>query len=1051
MSFTEESLENAIMKGLEARGYEHTLGTTIERDNRNILLYDDLKDYLIHKYPSITEPEIRRVIIAFQVSDRGDYVNNRETLSRIREGFNIKRDDKKSNLWINLLDFDHPDNNSFRVVNQYEIQGPQMLRRPDAIVFINGIPLVVLEFKSAVREEATIEDAYHQLNTRYIRDIPTLFTFNAFTVISDGVNSKIGTVFTDYSNYYSWNKVNSDDPPSEGISSLYTLLDGVFSKDRLLAIICDFIYFPDDSGKNLKLVCRYPQYFGATRLLENIRNHMKPEGDGKGGTYFGTTGCGKSYTMLFLTRLLMRSKDMRNPTVILITDRENLDNQLQSNFTKSKKFLGDENVVSADTGADLRSKLKDVASGGVYLSTIQKFNEEGTLLSDRNNIIIISDEAHRSQLNLEDSDRIVDGKRKHMVGFAKILHDAFPNATYVGFSGTPIDATMDVFGEIVDQYTMAESEKDNITSKIIYEGRAAKVRLSEEQMKAIEEFYLEAENRGANYYQVEKSKREMSKMEVIVGNEERLQHVADDFIAHYEKRVEENATVCGKALFVCTSRKIAFRFYQILQEKRPEWFVIRNPDPSDNPSDDKAKPIEMVRLVATRGSDDPAELFDLCGDSEYRKDLEIQFKKKESNFKIAIVVDMWLTGFDVPFLDTMYIDKPIQKHSLIQAISRVNRIYPGKECGLVVDYLGIRKELDKALFDYAGGKRAKEGFDMTEEFVGIVRETLSALDGRFFNFDSSDYYGDDEELQMKCLDRAMEFVQQSKDFERWFMESVRKLKTAYNNCVYSEDITKQERDRIYFYSGVRSMLAKLTHDGSYDTAMMNRVVTELLERAIISDEVVQLSMMVDNEEVDRIELLSEENLAKIRSIPGSNSKFKLLERLTRLAIASTARVNKLQADNFSEKFKKIVEKYNDRHVGLLEIQQILDSMTDDVVELLNSELFKLLEDIKNQSSAGNELGLSPQEMAFYDILNRTIEIFQFKFDKDKLPAMAKDLKKCADEICSVIDWSSKQDVKDELRMEIAFVMSNYGFPPEYLNGVYEEVFKQMENYKKYSI
>lgn len=1048
--FTEESLENAIMKEFENRGYVHVDGRTLERDFHDVLLWDDLRDYLTSKYPGITESEMKRAIAQFQVKDRGDYDNNLLTLSNIREGFSIICDDKKSSLWIELLDFDNPEKNTFKIVNQFKIQGPEKERIPDAIVFVNGIPLVVFEFKSIVREEVTIEDACVQIGTRYVRDVPDLFIYNAFTVISDGVNNRIGTVFTDYTNYYSWNKANPTDPPSDGLGSLYTMLDGVFVKKRLLAIIRDFIYFPDESKVNMKLVCRYPQFFGATKLFENIKLHMKPRGDGKGGTYFGTTGCGKSFTMMFLSRLLMRSEELRNPTIIVIVDRVDLlDNQLGKQFLRSKKYLRDSNVVCVGSGNELRSKLKDVASGGVYLTTIQKFNEEDVLLSDRNNIVVISDEAHRSQLNMEDVDRFVDGKKVHSVGFAKILHDSFPNATYVGFSGTPVDNTMEVFGPIVDKYTMAESEKDKITSKIVYEGRAAKVRLSDEQLKAIEEYYRDAQLKGANPYQIEKSKKDLSKLDIIIGHKDRLEKIANDFITHYEKRVDEGATVCGKALFVCSNRKIAFDFYNILKHKRPDWFVIK--DPTEVPDRiDKAKPIEMVKLVATRGKDDPKELYDLCGDDDYRADLHTQFEHIESNFKIAIVVDMWLTGFDVPFLDTMYIDKPIQKHTLIQAISRVNRIYPGKDCGLVVDYLGIKKELDNALNIYAEGMRDREGYPDSSEFVRIVKDQLSIIDARFFRFDSSDYFCDDESKQLKCLSRAMEFVQQTAEFEEWFMARVRALKIAYNNCVYSDDISKDEVDRIYFYTAIRSMIAKVTRSEAPDTAMMNRKVREMLERAIQSDQVTQLSIVYDDSKHDRIELLSEEYLEKIKSIPGSNTKFKLLERLTRLAIAKVATVNKLKADTFSEKFKKIVDKYNDRHVGMEELTDMMNSMVDGMVDLYSNDMLALLDSIIFDYQEGNEYGLTVREKAFFDILQKAVHDFDFQFPEDKMIAMAKELRARADEACSVLDWSQRQDVRYRLQMEMAKVMQKYGFPPAVREGVYEMIFQQLENYKKYS-
>jgi type I restriction enzyme R subunit len=770
--FKEENLENMFMKLFEERGYEHILGTTIERDPRQILLTSDFQTYLKNRYPDLDQGELYYIQATFATLDQGDYVNNRQTFRKICNGIDMKRmQEGKKPLHIDFIDFQHPENNIFKIINQYSIQGPKETRRPDALVFVNGIPLVIIEFKSATNEDATLYNAYEQICERYVRDISDLFAYNAFCVISDGVNSRIGTHFSNYENFYSWNKANSKDAASEGIDNIEILMDGVFEKKRFLSIIKDFIYFPDDSGNNLKIVCRYPQYFGANALYENIRKHMKPEGDGKGGTYFGTTGCGKSYTMLFLSRLLMTSKEMKNPTIVVITDRNNLDIQLHSQFVKSKRFLMDDNIVSISSREDLKNKLSGCRSGGVYLTTIQKFSDGDEALSDRNNIIVISDEAHRSQLNLEDADKMVNGVRTHVTPFALMLHKALPNATYVGFTGTPIDNTLEVFGGIVDQYTMVESEKDKITSKLVYEGRAAKVVLDQSQMDAIEQYYADCEDMGANQYQIEKSKKDLAKMENIIGNETRLQKIAKDFVAHYEKRVYEGATVAGKALFVCSNRKIAYNFYLELKRIRPEWFTVKEADNTGLPDSDKAELIEMVKIVATRGMNDPKEMYDLLGDEQYRENLAVQFKKINSNFKIAIVVDMWLTGFDVPFLDAIYIDKPIQKHNLIQAISRVNRIYPGKEYGLIVDYLGIRKELDAALKKYTNGYRS-EGLETSEEFLSVMREYLSIIDGIFFGFDMSDYNSDEEATVLKCLNRAVEFVQKDRDTEKRFMCSV---------------------------------------------------------------------------------------------------------------------------------------------------------------------------------------------------------------------------------------------------------------------------------------
>ncbi len=1036
MGFGETELETLIMGEFEDRDYEHVCGDTIERREDEVLLVRDLETYLRTAYAAkgITDSEIRAIIMTLPVFDRGGYVNNRETFRKIRNGFDIRRADKKSTLRVNLIDFVHPEKNIFKIVNQYRIAGVKVHRIPDAIVFVNGIPLVVLEFKSTTKEDATIYNAYEQINTRCTRDIPNLFVYNAFTVISDGENSKIGTHFSGYEHYYSWNKVNSSDRRQDGIGSLDTIMDGVFNKARLLSIVKDFVFFPDESGKQEKIVCRYPQYFGATSLYKHVMSHLKPDGDGKGGTYFGTTGCGKSYTMLFLSRLLMKSPEMRNPTIVLITDRNNLDHQLYQQFLVAKRFLGDENVRNAATRDDLKALLSGCTSGGVFHTTIQKFSEAEDALSERNNIVVISDEAHRSTLNMEEVDRVVGGKKKHIAGFGRILHDSLPNATYVGFTGTPIDETMAVFGDIVDQYTMVESEADHITSKLVYEGRTAKVNTDPAILKAIDDYYRECEAMGSNPYQIEKSKKELAKLDNVINGGDRLKKVAKDFIQHYENRTEEGSTVAGKCMFVCSSRLIAYNFCMLLKEFRPDWFVVRDGDNEGLSEDKKAEPIEMVKMVATRGKDDPKEMYEFIGDSEYKRNLEVQFKKINSNFKIAVVVDMWLTGFDVPFLDAIYIDKPIQKHNLIQAISRVNRIYEGKEYGLVVDYLGIKSELDKALKKYTNGYKG-EGLDTSEDFVKAMRIHLDILDKMFFDFDASDYYSDDEKKQFRCLGRAMEHVQRTKEDEQKFMREVRSLKTAYNNCTYSENITKEERDRVYFYTGVRSLLAKLIRGDAPDTAVMNIKVRQMLERAMNSDEVVQI--IVESNEIteDRIELLSDEYLEKIRKMPGVYTKFKVLERLLKVTIGQMRKTNKLMADQFSARFNKVVEVYNDRHYR-----------TDDIAMVIQ-EMVEIITDAMKSAKSGNEMGLSMDEKAFYDILVYIVDEYDFEYDRAKLPDIAKQLKKCADEACSTLDWLDRADVQAELKVEIVMILAENGFPPEVRDGVYQKIFQQLEVYK----
>ena len=512
MSFNEHALEMSIMKLFENKGYTHITGADIQREKSEVLLLDDLRSYLRERYKkdNITESEIDSIILSLRAVSGTLYECNKTVFRMIADGFVFNREDhSQKDIYVELIDYENPDNNTFKIVNQLEIEGYNyQIRIPDGIVYVNGLPIVVLEFKTAIQENTTIMDAFTQLTVRYRRDIPEIFKYNAFVVICDGANSKYGSLFSQYDFFYAWRKVNDEDPEMDGINSLYTMIDGMFDKNRLLDIVKNFIYFPDASDNDMKVVCRYPQYFAANNLYNNIKNHMKPEGDGKGGTYFGTTGCGKSYTMLFLTRMLMKSSHFKSPTILVITDRTDLDDQLSKQFVASKLYIGDNNVVSIDSREKLRTELQGKPSGGVYLTTIQKFTEDLSLLTDRSNVICISDEAHRSQINLDMKMTVTDKGVNKTYGFAKYLHDSLPNATYVGFTGTPIDATIEVFGDIVGHpYTMTEAVKDGITVNLVYDGRAAKVTLNDAKLHEIEAYYDKCAEMGTSEEQIEESKK----------------------------------------------------------------------------------------------------------------------------------------------------------------------------------------------------------------------------------------------------------------------------------------------------------------------------------------------------------------------------------------------------------------------------------------------------------------------------------------------------------------------------------------------------------------
>lgn len=1037
--FTEANLEDAIIQDLSDLGYSYSHGDLIPRDCSEVLIVDDLKDYLSSRYSSsgITAGEVDSIIKRLRIDTGSIYEDNRSILTMIRDGFLQKREDRsKKDLFIDLIDYDNPQNNKLRIVNQFKIQGPIEKRIPDAIIFINGIPLVVFEFKSAIREDATLSNAYDQLTTRYKRDIPSLFRYNAFLVISDGVNSRYGTLFSNYKFFYSWPKVDAEDEAVDGIDSLTTMLKGMFRQDRLLSIIHNFIHFPECKVGTDKIVCRYPQFFAAIALHENIKIHLRPEGDGKGGTYFGSTGCGKSFTMLFLTRLLVLDSQLRNPTIVLITDRTDLDSQLSDQFLNSKTFLRDENVRNIGSRQELKDALKGCTSGGVFLTTIQKFSEDVDLLSDRSNIICISDEAHRSQLNLEQQIKIEGDELVRKYGFAKYLHDSLPNATYVGFTGTPIDETLEVFGDIVDKYTMVQSVKDGITVDLVYEGRAAKVNLNNDRVVLIEEYYIECDRIGTNGYQIEESKRTVSRLNVILGDPSRLSKVADDFIRHYEKRVEEGSTVAGKALFVCADRHIAFDFYKLLIERRPEWAFVKGCMDPTVPEEERKKvpPMAKLRMVMTRSKDDEEELYNLLGTKEDREELDRNFKNINSNFKIAIVVDMWLTGFDVPFLDTIYIDKPIQKHTLIQTISRVNRVYEGKTSGLIVDYIGIKKELNLALNKYTDFER--DMFDDVDESAIVVRDKLEVLAGIMHGFDSSDFFSDDSRKQLQCLNRASEFVQRTKEREDRFMSNVSDLRSAYNLCSGSDLISESEKDLIHFYMAIRSVIKKTTKGDTPDTSEMNEHVRKLVQDAIESDEVVQLFDKGVDTEHATIDIFSDAYLEGISRIPFINTKIKTLQRLLTQAIHSYGAVNRKKSLEFSDRLKAIVDKYNARREDAEFTAQILEDLVD------------LIMDMKADKESSEAMGMSFEEKAFYDIITYTTDKYQFNYPDDKTRELAKEIKDVVENKMGDLDWYKRDDSKAALKVEIILLMEKYGYPPVTIEDVYRDVLEQAENYKK---
>ena len=1046
-TFTEAQLESAIIALFEQQGYTFVPGETIHRKYEDILLMDDLRTFLSARYASagLSKTELQRIINRIaMISATPLYSGNRDTFWLINEGFDLLRDDASQvALHVDYIDFDNPNNNIFKVVNQYSVQG-ERLRRPDLLVFINGIPIAICEFKSAINEDTTVHDAWEQITIRYNRDIPKLMKYCFLSVISDGANTKLGSIFTPYPYYYAWNKANDTDKVSNGISSLFTMLTGAFAKDRILSILRDFVFYPDDSKKSEAIVCRYPQFFAAGKMLDNIKKHLRPAGDGKGGTYFGATGCGKTYTMLFLARMIaLRDPDtFNNPTIVIIVYREDLDTQTAELFATAKKFLHENDVRSIESRADMAQTLGDRPSGGVYITSIQKFCEKMGLLSERSNIICISDEAHRTQTGVGAKLKKTDKGVFTTYGFAKYLRDSFPNATYCGFTGTPVDETIAVFGDVVDSYTMKESSDDGITVRIAYEPRLARVILSDEQAKQIQKYYDCCAEEGSTPEQIEESQRAMSQMKAILGHPDRLKKLAADIVMHYESLCGEKPEIVQKAMIVCADRAVAFQLLKAILAIRPDWGEKRRTEDESNLSKeqlDKLMPLPKINLVATQGANDEPDLYNACGTKDYRKMLDKQFKNNNSNFKLAIVVDMWITGFDVPSLAVMYIDKPLQKHTLIQTISRVNRVFDGKDKGLVVDYIGIKNDMLEAVKRY--GSPQESPIDELNITLGIFRNHLALIDELLSGFNATKFYVGEPLERLNCLNAAAEYVQTSKELETRFMGLSRRLKSAYGICFPSGELTDNETAKAQFYLAIRSIIYKQTKGDAPDAEVMNSVVEEMVRKAITCTGVENI---VDEHKT--VDFFSDEFLAELNAVKMPITKFNALLKLLKKAINSYGQTNKVKALEFDERLRNVVETYNSRDKLVFTSEVVADFVND-----LSDQLLQILKDLQADQTSFEKLGISFEEKAFYDILVKVRDEHGFPYADEKCIVLAKKIKELVDDKSQYADWSTRDDIKNQLNMDLTVLLYQNGYPPEWDEEIFEKVMEQAENFKKYIV
>lgn len=1041
--YSESNFENSVIGLFEKQNYIYECGYDIHRTNEEIILIDDFKEYLFKRYPELNfQPEEIDSVIHNLLSARGTslYETMKATLAELRKGFILDRSayGLKDEL-IEYFDYDNVENNVFKVVNQFEVKD-NAVRRPDVVVFINGIPVSVIELKNLSDSSVKLHDAYEQLHIRYFRDIENLMRFSFVSVISDGVNTKCGSLFADYKHYFPWKSTDGKTYSDDGIPSLITMIQGLFDHETLLNMIHHYVYFPDTSKNDLMVLPKYSQYYASELLFENIKEHMRPKGDGKGGTYFGATGCGKSYTMLFLSRRLITSSDLETPTIILLTDRTDLDDQLSETFEASKEYLVDKNTMNVPTREVLNQKVKGVTSGGVFLMTVQKFDENVKLLSDRNNIICISDEAHRTQVNLDATLKIEDDGIKKHYGFATYLRNSFPNATYVGFTGTPIDATINMFGPIVASYKMKQAVDDGSTVGIDLLPGPSAVRLDETKLAIVDRYYNEQLKDGTNKYEVDQSIKDMATVRTIIDNDSRLDLVVDHFIKHYELRVKEGSTVKGKAMFVCYDRKVAFKVYKKILAKRPEWNLKRKTQEDESKLTyeqlNKLKPVEMIKFVATRGANDEPDLYNALEDAE-KEDLATLFKDENSNLKIVIVVDMWITGFDCECLDTMYLDKPLEKHTLIQTISRVNRIFEGKDKGLIVDYIGIEASLAKAMQLYSGDINPVSEIDAS--YV-IFKDQMALIDELMNGFDFELFETGSDLDRLLTLQKGMEFVQMTEERETRFMGLAQRMKKAFDICVGDPRITDTEMFRLHFYCSIRSAIMKITHGERPDAERMNEEVKKLVDAciAVMDDQ--------DEGEMTKTEIFSEAYLKKIQGIPYKNTKFKMLLELLRKAIKKYSRTNKYKAEEFSKRMKDLVDKYNNRD-GQILISN--DDIINEFIDSLSDEAKKILDDLQKDADEFKKMGITFEEKAFYDILKAIQQKYGFEYSDEKLVDLAKKVKAVVDDKAKYTDWSSKSNIKASLQSDVIRLLNRNGYPPITFEDVYAKVLAQVENFKRY--
>ena len=1098
--YCEWEFEETFISLLEGEDWQYLYGDSIPRESRKEVLYmDDLFQYLKRTQHDLDDDDIRQIADNVRlVGADSDFATLHKVYKWMVNGMQFVPKNGEARI-IPLIDFVDTDNNIFRVVNQFTVEyvnnGETKTRRPDLLLFVNGMPVCVMELKNPADAHATILDAWEQINIRYWRDIPHLLHYCPVACISDGVKTRLGTVRTSYEHFYAWRRVEDGDKVSTmPYDELETIVKGVYRPERFLEIFRDYVYFQDENYDHdeKEIVCRYPQFFATRLLRESVIKSVKNK-SGKGGTYFGATGCGKTYTMAFLARqLAMRcANELGSPTILMIVDREDLQKQGAKLFTKSQEFLALGEVRVVPSRKKLREELKVRETGGFYICTIQKFCDRKEdpigLINERANIICFSDEAHRTQI--EGSRRIqfsedADENMKAMVSkpYAKVLREALPNATFVGFTGTPIAETYQTFGDEIDRYTMDQAVADEITVPIKYHPRIAKVLLNQEKAKEIEAYYAKCADEGSTKEDIDKSKKAMSSLEEILGHPDRLEKLAVDIHDHYVAAVANDPNRVQKAMIVCAKREIAYELLKKFKDHYPEWFDERKtPEEIAVSAEElrKLKEMPTIAMVASVSKNDKKEMYDYLGGVKNDKrsdELDAAFKQEYSNFRIVIVVDMWITGFDVDCLTYMYNDKPLQKHSLIQTISRVNRKYPGKDFGLIVDYIGIRDYMMEAMKIYGGGggeTSLAPSADDIEQATIIFREHLAIIKNLFKDYDLTPFLNPDTDpaTRYKLLAKAAEYVfastetlnSVSKDgkkvkrvsFKTYFLQKVKRMRKAYDLCQPSGELGEEESALAQCFMAIAGMVYKMNGTDAPDTDTMNRHVAKMVEEALKYNNVESIL-----EEGDEMDIFGPEFTERLADIKMPASKLEMLVKLLRKQITEYGKTNQLASKKFQELLENTIKQYHERRKFLSEQEAgaTQEETAESIIKTATEQALEILKEMQKDRESFRKLGLSFEEKAFYDILIHLRDKNNFEYGEDKLVdgivinekcrSLAHKIREIIDAKSLFADWLNNTNVRKELKYDIKICLVKNGYPPQYSPEVFKEVMEQVENFKE---